>query len=144
MKRIAGVLVAVMLAGLGLAGTARAETIGDGDRATIQSLISGQIDAFRHDDGTAAYGFASPTIQGYYPTVDAFMGMVKNGYLPVYRPQSVTFGPLVESEVGALQKVFITGPDGKSYIAVYSMQRQPDGTWKINGCSLMEDDSPSI
>jgi len=144
MKRIAGVLVAVLLAAGFALSSARAETLGDGDRAVIQSLINGQIDAFRHDDGAAAYGFASPTIQGYFPTVDAFMGMVKNGYPPVYRPQSVTFGPLVDTELGPLQKVFITGPDGKSYIAVYSMQRQPDGTWKINGCSLLQDDTPSI
>ena len=35
-------------------------------------------------------------------------------------------------------------PDGKSYVAVYSLQRQPDGTWKINGCVILEDNSPTI
>ena len=123
---------------------ARAETIGDADRATIQSLISGQIEAFRADNGAAAYAYASPTIQAYFPTADAFMAMVKQGYMPVYRPNSVTFGPLVDGPTGPVQKVFVTGPDGRNYIAAYSMQQQPDGSWKINGCSLVEDDTPSI
>ena len=144
MIRIAGVLVAVMFAALALAAPIRAETIGDTDRAAIQSLITGQIQAFQRDDGTAAYGFASPTIHSLFTSSDEFMAMVKSGYLPVYRPQSVTMGPIVDSDIGPLQKVFVTGPDGKNYIAVYSMQRQPDGSWLINGCSLVADDSPSI
>lgn len=143
MKRIAGVLFALALAA-GHFATAHAETTSEGDRATIKSLITGQIEAFQRDDGAAAYGLASPTIHNYFPTIDAFMGMVKNGYQPVYRPQSVTFGELVETDMGPMQKVFVTGPDGKNYVAIYSMQRQPDGTWLINGCSLVQDDSPSI
>ena len=30
----------------------------------------------------------------------------------------------------------ILGPDGKDYEAVYTLERQPDGTFKITGCSL--------
>jgi len=144
MKRIAGVLVALVVAGFAFTGAARAESLGEGDRATIKSLITGQIEAFQRDDGPAAYGFASPTIHSYFPSVDAFMAMVKSGYQPVYRPQSVTFGQIVETDRGVLQQVFVTGPDGKNYVAIYSMERQPDGTWKINGCSLAQDHSPSI
>lgn len=142
MKRIAGLLFALAL--VGQFTLAHAETLGDGDRAAIRSLITGQIEAFQRDDGAAAYGFASPLIHSYFPTVDAFMGMVKNGYQPVYRPQSVTFGELADTQAGVLQKVFVTGPDGKNYVAVYTMQRQPDGSWLINGCALLPDDSPSI
>lgn len=142
MKRIAALIVAVALA-FGLAAPAAAE-VSDADRATIQSLITGQIDAFRRDDGAAAYDFASQAIQTIFPTADIFMEMVKTGYLPVYRPQSFTFGPLRETPAGPVQRVFITGPDGQSYVADYALQRQPDGTWKINGCTLIKDTSPTI
>ena len=142
MKRILGVLFALAL--LGPFSALHAEPLGDSDRAAIKSLITGQIEAFQRDDGAAAYGFASPLIHSYFPTVDAFMGMVKNGYQPVYRPQSVTFGELADTDAGVLQKVFVTGPDGKHYVAVYTLERQPDGSWLINGCSLLPDDSPSI
>ena len=43
-----------------------------------------------------------------------------------------------------VQKVFLVGPDGKSYVAVYSLQRQPDGSWRINGCTLVEDSGATI
>jgi hypothetical protein len=143
MKRIAGAFFALAFA-LGLALPAAAETFSDSDRSTIQGLINGQINAFQHDDGAAAYGYASPTIQSLFASPDQFMAMVKSGYPPVYRPQSVTMGPLVDTQLGPMQKVFLTGPDGLNYVAVYSMQRQPDGSWKINGCTIVRDDSPSI
>jgi hypothetical protein len=143
MKVIAGLLLALTLA-LGLPGLAQADDISPADQASIRAMISGQIDAFRHDDGNAAYGFASPTIQGLFPTADMFMNMVRNAYQPVYRPRSVTFGQLSDSPLGPVQKVFLVGPDGKSYVAVYSLQRQPDGTWRINGCTLVEDTGATI
>jgi hypothetical protein len=143
MKTIAGLLLALTLA-LGLPRVAQADDLSPADQASIHGLITSQIEAFRHDDGNAAYGFASPTIQGLFPTADMFMNMVRNAYQPVYRPQSVTFGQLGDSPAGPLQKVFLVGPDGKSYVAVYSLQRQPDGTWRINGCTLVEDTGASI
>ena len=35
------------------------------------------------------------------------------------------------------QKVTIQGMDGKTYEAIYFMERQPDGTWLIAGCVLV-------
>jgi hypothetical protein len=29
-------------------------------------------------------------------------------------------------------------------VAIYSLERQPDGTWKINGVRLVEDDGATI
>jgi len=143
MRTNAGFLLALMMT-FGLARVAAADDISPADQASIRGMISNQIEAFRRDDGNAAYGFASPTIQGLFPTADQFMSMVRNAYQPVYRPQSVTFGQLSDSPAGPLQKVFLVGPDGKSYVALYSLQRQPDGSWRINGCTLVEDTGATI
>jgi hypothetical protein len=142
MRRIAALILALVLAS-GLAAPAGSQGT-DGDRSVMQSIIASQIDAFRQDNGPAAYDFASPAIRSLFPTVDAFMGMVKSGYPPVYRPQSFTFGPVLDTARGPVQRVFITGPDGVSYVAEYLFQQQPDGTWKINGVSLVKDTSPTI
>ena len=142
MIRIATLALALVLA-TGLVRPAAAE-IAESDRAGIQSIIGSQIDAFRRDDGAAAYDFASPMIQTLFPSPEVFMEMVQTGYMPVYRPQSFTFGPLVETPRGPVQRVFITGPDGAGYVAEYTLQRQPDGTWKINGVTLVKDTSPTI
>ena len=122
----------------------RAGDVSSADQETIRGIITGQLNAFQRDDGTAAYGYASPGIQAMYPTVDAFMTMVKNGYPPVYRPRATTFGPIVDSPSGPLQRVFLTGPDGKNWIAEYTLQRQPDGTWRISGCRLLQDSGATI
>ena len=109
MTRIATLALALVLAA-GLVRSAAAE-IADSDRTGIQSIIGSQIEAFRRDDAAAAYDFASPMIQTLFPTPEVFMEMVQTGYMPVYRPQSFTFGPLVETPRGPVQRVFITGPD---------------------------------
>ena len=137
-------LIVALLVAVGFGLPAAAQEIAASDSAAIHSVIQGQIGAFQKDDGTAAYGLASPTIQQIFPSVDAFMGMVRGQYQPVYRPRSLAFGPLVDSASGPQQKVFVVGPDGASYVAVYTLQKQPDGTWKINGCVLLPDNSPSI
>jgi hypothetical protein len=67
------------------------------------------------------------------------MTMVKEGYPQVYRPQSFNFTEALIDPVGRpSQKMIVVGPDGKSYIALYSMEKQPDGTWRIAGCTLLE------
>ena len=45
----------------------------------IRGIISSQIEAFQRDDGATAYGYASSTIQGLFPSVDQFMAMVRSG-----------------------------------------------------------------
>jgi hypothetical protein len=141
----ARMLFAMVIAiGLSLPGVARSDEVSAADREAIQSMITSQIEAFRRDDGSAAYGYAAPTIQGMYPSVEQFMGMVRELYPPVYRPKSVTFGELMNSPGGILQKVFLTGPDGENWVAVYSLERQPDGSWRISGCYLIKDTAPII
>ncbi|MCP4309148.1 MAG: DUF4864 domain-containing protein [bacterium] len=125
------------------AGTASAD-VSEGDRGAIRTIIEGQIAAFQRDDGDAAYSYASPTIQGLFPTVEQFMAMVRGGYQPVYRPQSVAFGEVIETPIGPIQRVFLTGPSGRNWVAIYSLQQQPDGTWRISGCQLVEDTGESV
>ena len=103
----------------------------------IQDVIRNQIAAFQRDDAAAAFQDASPFIQGRFQQPEIFLEMVRSGYAPVYRPQQVEFRDLVPIESGMLeQRVFVMGPDGRGYLAHYQMQRQPDGSWKINGCTL--------
>ncbi|MFM8748295.1 MAG: DUF4864 domain-containing protein [Aestuariivirga sp.] len=117
---------------------AQADELSAQDKTAFQSVISDQIAAFQADDGATAYGFASPTIRSIFPNHYLFMDMVKRGYQPVYRPKSFTFGEAGINEAGRpFQKMTIVGPDGFTYEALYSMERQPDGSWKINGCALV-------
>ena len=133
-------LVAELLILLAAAAEAQvpATDIGAGDRGAIRSVIESQIAAFRRDDGPAAFAFASPAIKRMFGTPDNFMAMVRTGYPQVYRPAAVSFRDLVRAEDTLLQLVDIVGPDGLPVIGVYEMERQPDGTWQINGCRLLQ------
>jgi hypothetical protein len=117
----------------------RAQSVSDAEAAEFQRIITGQLNAFSADDGAATYGFAAPNIQRLFPTPEVFMSMVQKGYAPVYRRQSYAFGR-IGSEMGGqpTQHVTIIDANGKAWTALYAMQRQPDGSWKISGCSLVE------
>ena len=73
-----------------------------------------------------------------------FMQMVKQGYTPVYRPKSVAFDKLVDTQYGPDQILRLIGPDGAAYIAHYMMQKQPDGSWMINGCYLTRAEDQNV
>jgi len=130
-------LVAILAAILLLASPVRAQSIGNADSQAIETTIRSQLEAFKQDDGATAYSYAAPNVKAIFPTVDAFMTMVKRGYQPVYRPRSYTFGALEEKSGTLMQRVEILGPDGDYWTAVYTIARQPDGSWKITGCALI-------
>jgi hypothetical protein len=132
------VLVSILLLVAGFAGAQTPATdVGAADRGAIRTAIESQIAAFRRDDGAGAFAYASPSIKRLFGTPERFMEMVRTGYPQVYRPSSVSFGELVRAEGTLLQLVDIVGPDGLPVVAVYEMERQPDGTWQINGCRLL-------
>jgi hypothetical protein len=133
---LAGLCLAMLLATAAAAQTP-ATGASASDRAAIHRVIEEQIAAFQRDDGGAAFGFASPTIQAMFGSPDNFMEMVRRGYTPVYRPRAVEFGELLDVDGTLIQLVDLIGPDGLPAVAAYEMQRQPDGVWRINGCQLL-------
>ena len=107
-----------------------------GDVATGQSVIRSQEKALSRDDAATAYTFAAPSIQSRFPSPEAFMYMVRNGYAPVYRHRSFKFGQATISEGKILQEVHIIDANGVAWEAVYSLEAQADGSLKISGCVL--------
>jgi len=109
---------------------------GPGDR--IRDVIQSQLKAFRQDDGAGAYRYASPMIRMMFPDPGRFMQMVQRAYAPVYRSSNIEFRRFGAMGGRTVQEVHLTGPDGQRYAAYYSMQRQADGSWKINGVRLVK------
>lgn len=135
MPRMVLRLFALLGTMLALALPAQAQ-VSPADQTAIREVIGGQIEAFRRDDGAAAFGYASPGIQGMFGTAETFMDMVRQGYRPVYRPQVFEFREIVTLQGMVTQKVHVIGPDGRPVTAFYPMTQQPDGSWRIEGCYL--------
>jgi hypothetical protein len=108
------------------------------DRAAIAEVISRQLDAFRRDDAGGAFAFASPGIRAMTGSPERFMEMVRAGYAPVYRSREARFLDLSRVEGRLVQRVLLTGADGSLAAALYYMEAQPDGSWRIAGCELVE------
>lgn len=126
-------LIALIVTPIARADVQTAQSGNSADQAAIIAVIDDQIKAFQADDGARAFSHASPSIQSMFGRPDVFMEMVRNGYQEVYRPQTVEFRDLLFERDSIVQRVFLVGPSGKAAVARYYMQRQPDGSWKING-----------
>ena len=116
----------------------RAQSASDADQAIFKQIITDQIAAFNADDSARAYSYAAPTIQALFPSPEIFLSMVKNGYRPVYRQKSFAFGEITEAAGRPVQHVTIVDATGKLWTALYTMQKQPDGSWRISACVLVE------
>ena len=133
--RITAALCLALLPTLAAAQTSSAQT--PSDRAAIRNVIAAQLDAFRHDDGAAAYRYASPHIRALFGDPATFLDMVRQGYPPVYRSRSASFGALDTEDGHLVQHVDLDGPDGDA-TALYTVEHEADGTWRIDGCQLVK------
>ena len=119
----------------------RAQDAADGvsarDRAAIRLVIQTQLDAFRRDDAAAAFALAAPGLRQHFGDDPAiFLGMVRHGYQPVYRPRSTVFGSVSLTDGQVTQRLEVVGPDGGGHEALYLMEHESDGSWRIGGCVL--------
>lgn len=108
------------------------------DQAAIREVITRQIEAFQHDDGDVAYAYATRSIQERFGDPDRFLGMVRRAYPAVHRPRSVDFTELLVGDGTIVQQVELVGPSGEAQLALYSMQRDATGLWRIDGCVLVQ------
>src|SRR5260370_33735007 len=92
-------LLALLGVLVGLAFGAQAGDVSPADRTAIRDIIQSQVDAFRRDDGDAAFGYASPSIRGMFGSSEIFMDMVRPGYQPGYPPRAFDF-----REIGTLDR----------------------------------------
>lgn len=108
------------------------------DVAAAQQVIRSQVEALSRDDAAAAYSHAAPAIQEMLPQADMFMAMVRGSYAPVYRHKSFEFGEARAADGKIAQRVRIVDAEGVPWEALYTLERQSDGSLKITGCSLLK------
>jgi hypothetical protein len=116
---------------------AGAQAVSDADARAVRQVIEAQLEAFRRDDAPRAFSYAARGIRDSFGTPEKFMAMVREQYAVVYRPRSVSFEePLIVGGEDLVQPVRMTDGYGHAWMAIYPMAKQPDGSWRINGCHL--------
>jgi hypothetical protein len=124
-----------------LAGPAFA---GDTAPPEVRALIEQQFDAFAHDDAEGAYALAAPEIKALFPDSGAFLSMVRGSYAPVYRHRGVEFGAFAGEGDKIHQAVTLIDNDNQVWTAIYILEKQPEGNWRIGGCVLTKSSDTSL
>lgn len=104
--------------------------------ASIEDVITNQLQAFNDRDVAQAWQYASPMIQGIFQTPENFGLMVENGYPMVWDNSDVRFLDREDGSARTRQEVQIQGPQGLFYILDYQLIETPDG-WLIDGVQVV-------
>ena len=129
--------ILMVLVGMQTSPSLASYSLKTGDAEAIKQVINLQLAAFEADDGETAFSYASPGVQEKFRSSDMFLQMVKQHYRPAYRPQSIHFGRLEQTDAGPLQHALILDSTGAALTAVYLMEQQHTGDWRVAGCYLM-------
>jgi len=134
------VLTAMTLTSLA-SDAAGATGLNAGDARAIRAVIEAQLDAMAADDEARAFSYASPSIRMQFDDASSFMTMVRQGYPMLIRPTETLFSQPWTVEEGVVQVVRLRDQDRRPWLATYHLQRQPDKSWRINGCVVEPDQS---
>lgn len=132
------ILTSLCLMLLALPGLGRSQDADTG--GAIETVITGQIEAFLREDVEAAFEFASPNIKGLFGTSERFGAMVQSGYPMVWQPEEVRYLALRNVAGRLWQRVMITDGDGSVHLLDYQMVNTEMG-WKINAVQLLSGDA---
>lgn len=129
-------LVALLLSPLVQAAPSTSQKLPRADWKSIEQVIGQQRSALMAGDGAKALTFATAAIREQFGSPDNFLRMVRDGYSPLLEARATTFleGAVIEGRV--IQPLRLILPDNTVLVALYQMEKQKDGRWKIGGCVL--------
>jgi hypothetical protein len=133
---LAGVLFALLLATHALLAIGGEATLSAREWSAIQRVIADQRSALIAGDAEKAFTFAAPAIRDRLGDAKTFLAMVRGGYEAIL---SARYSEFVDGAVigdAVIQPLRLVGRDDVVRVALYAMQRQSDGTWRISGCSI--------
>jgi hypothetical protein len=129
-------LVAWLLSAAALAAPPPVGALPAEEWTAIRKVIGDQLQALKAGDGVKAMSYAAPGIREQFGTPDAFMRMVRDGYGALLTARRTQFleGAVIEQVI--VQPLRLVLPDDTVLVALYQMQRQPDGQWRVAGCLI--------
>ncbi|HEY8609116.1 MAG TPA: DUF4864 domain-containing protein [Noviherbaspirillum sp.] len=133
---------------IGLCGpwtsAAAVDAITTADAIAIHETVRNQMEALSKDDASGAFELATQEKRQMIGNADVFLRMMKEEYNPIYRSQVVIFSSPEVVDGDPVQVVRVTDGYGKVWLAVFWMQQEEDGSWKIDGCHLLGTRTVSI
>ena len=131
--RLAGWLAAAFM----FVAPMHAWALTEADEKGVRTVVEAQLAALARDDAAAAFSFAAPNVRAAVGTASRFMDMVRKSYPAIYRPASTAFLKPEEHHGQVIQRVQLMDEGGSAWLALYSVQRQKDKSWRITGCQVV-------
>lgn len=103
---------------------------------TIRQTIGDQLAALRTGDAMRAYAFASDGIRAQFGDAPTFLRMVQGSYAALLEARYTEFleGAVIDGHT--IQPLRLVMNDDTVLVALYEMQRDESGRWRIAGCVL--------
>ena len=134
-------IVAVLVAsagalGLTSLGALAQESLPPAEWKAIHRVITEQREALHSGDAKKAFAYASPGIRAQFNDAATFMSMVRDAYSSLLTARYVEFldGAVIEGLV--IQPMRLIDADSTVRVALYTMEKQKDGSWRISSCRI--------
>ncbi len=118
--------------------------IGNADAREIQEAVQTQLDALAVDDAAAAFEMATPAKRMLIGSPAHFMDIIREQYPAIYRYLGAIFSQPEVLDGIVVQTVWVTSGDRHVWLAIFGMERDENGRWKIDGCELLETTTVAI
>ena len=107
------------------------------DWNAIRAVVADQRSAIVAGDARRAFAYASPGVRERFGNARTFLAMVRESYAPLAegRDAQLLDGAVVEGRV--VQPLQLVMPDETVLIAIYTMEQQRGGAWRISGCLIV-------
>ena len=106
------------------------------DWKSIKQVIAAQRAALISGDGEKAFGYATPAIRAQFADSDIFMAMVQMQYSALLSARYTEFlkGAVIDGLI--IQPLRLVDADNSVRVALYTMEKQKGGAWRISGCRI--------
>ncbi len=136
MKRLTAIVFAVFALAAFAAPPSGNASLRLAEWKAIQQVIGDQLKALKAGDGMKAMAYSVPGIRRQFETPERFLRMVREGYSALLDARTSTFleGAVVDGVT--IQPLQLVLPDNTVLVALYRMEKQKDGRWRIAGCVI--------
>ena len=109
---------------------------GASDWKAMERIISEQRAALVAGESVKAFSYASPGIRAQFGDAETFLELVRTGYAPLLTARYVEFlqGAVIDGTI--VVPLRLIDADNTVRVALYIMERQKDGAWRIAGCRI--------
>jgi Domain of unknown function (DUF4864) len=106
------------------------------DWKAIKQVIADQRAALVRGDRSKAFAYATPALRAQFGDADTFMAMVRLSYPALLTARYTEFldGAIVDELV--VQPLRLIDADNSVRLALYTLEKQPNGSWRISGCRI--------